>query len=214
MRRPEFIARHGRRPEGWLGRVLARLMAWETSIENAAALELLEIWPGDRVLEIGFGHGRSIAAAARLTRGGLVAGVDHSPSMVAMARRRNRSLVDMRLADLRQADSLHLPFEDSSFDKAWAVHTVYFWDDLEGHLRQIRRVLKPGGRFVLGFRPASDETMRAFPATVYSFRPAEQLRQALCSAGFQEVALVNRGSAGRGIVFIVASGTTSAAQSD
>jgi len=42
MRRPEFLARHGRRPEGWFGRVLAKLMDWETSKENDAALDLLE----------------------------------------------------------------------------------------------------------------------------------------------------------------------------
>ncbi len=112
MRRPEFLARHGRRPERWFGRVLAKLMVWETSKENDAALELLEVRPGDRVLEIGFGHGRSIDAASRLTHGGMVAGVDFSPSMVAMARQRNRALVDRRLVDLRQGNSLCLPFED------------------------------------------------------------------------------------------------------
>ncbi len=205
MRRPEFVARHGRRPEGLFGRLLATLMAWETSKENDAALELLDIRAGDRVLEIGFGHGRSIAAAAKLTRGGLVAGIDSSPTMAAMARRRNRALVDQGLVDLRQGDSLRLPFEDNSFDRAWSVHTVYFWDAPVAHIQEVRRVLKDGGRFVVGFRPASERERRAFPASVYTFRPPEQIRQMLLEAGFHSVSLVDRGASARGVMFAVAS---------
>lgn len=214
MRRPEFLARHGRRPEGWLGSLLANLMAWETSEENDKALALLEIRPGDRVLEIGFGHGRSIGAAAKLTRGGLVAGVDFSPTMVAMARRRNRALVDRRLVDLRQGNSLCLPFEDGSFDGAWSVHSVYFWDEPVAHMKEVRRVLKEGGRFVLGFRPASEEVRRAFPASLYTFRHPEQIRQMLLEAGFHSVSLVDRGSSTRGVMFAVASTVQPSAISD
>lgn len=176
MRRPEFVARQGRRPEGWLGRLLATFMARETSKENDAALELLEIRPGDRVLEVGFGHGRSIASAAKLTRDGLVAGVDLSPTMVAMAKRRNRALVERGLVDLRHGDSLHLPFVNGSFDGAFSVNTVYFWPAPIEHLREIWRVLQDSGRFVLGFRPDSDKVRRDFPDSVYTFRPAEQIQ--------------------------------------
>lgn len=214
MRRPEFLARHGRRPEGWFGRLLAAWMAWETRKENDAALALLEIRPGDRVLEIGFGHGRSILAASKLTRGGLVAGVDFSPGMVAMARRRNRTLVDQGLIDLRQGDSLRLPYGNNSFDRAWSVHTVYFWDEPAAHMKEVRRVLKRGGRFVLGFRPASEEVRRAFPASVYTFRHPEQIRRMLLEAGFHSVSLVDRDSSTRGVLFAVASTVRPSAISD
>jgi len=205
MRRPEFVARHGRRPEGMFGRLLATFMAWETRIENDAALRLLDIHAGDRVLEIGFGHGRSVAAAARLTRGGLVAGIDSSPAMVAMARRRNRPLVDTGLVDLREGDSLHLPFPDKSFDGAFSVHTVYFWATPIEHMQEVRRVLKDGGRFVLGFRPASEQARRGFPASVYTFHSAEQIDQMLLSAGFHSASTVDREEEARGVLFALAS---------
>ncbi len=214
MRRPEFVARQGRRPEGLFGRLLASFMAWETSKENDAALDLLEIRPGDRVLEIGFGHGRSIAAAANMAPVGLVAGVDASPDMVALAKECNRALVDRGLADLRQADSLHLPFADATFDKAFSVHTIYFWSAPVLHMQEVRRVLKDSGRFVLGFRPESERTRRSFPASVYTFRAAEEITEMLLSAGFPSVSLVDRGATSRGTIFAVACTVKAPAVSD
>ena len=87
MRRPPFIARQGRCPSGLLGVVVGRIMAHETAKENAKAVELLELQPANRVLEIGFGHGRTVGTiASRLPRG-FVAGVDHSERMLRLASR-------------------------------------------------------------------------------------------------------------------------------
>ena len=75
MRRPEFIARQSACPSGFFGHVLARVMAVETAPENDITLDLLELVPKDAVLEIGFGHGHTIARAAERANQGLVAGV-------------------------------------------------------------------------------------------------------------------------------------------
>ena len=76
MRRPEFIARQSGRPNGFLGRLIARIMAKETAGANTAAVRLLELQPTDHVLEVGFGHGCTIEQVARLVPQGFVAGVD------------------------------------------------------------------------------------------------------------------------------------------
>lgn len=60
MRRPEFIARQASNPSGLLGRLLFRLMAAETLAVNERALELLAPEPSARILEVGFGHGRTL----------------------------------------------------------------------------------------------------------------------------------------------------------
>src|SRR5438552_513133 len=54
-RRPVFIARQGRRPSGLLGQIVARVMAHETARDNAKAIDLLDVQPTDRVLDIGTG---------------------------------------------------------------------------------------------------------------------------------------------------------------
>jgi len=102
-------------------------MARETRTENDRTLALLELQGDDDVFEIGFGHGATLYRAAQMVRTGHLAGADFSEVMVNIATRRNyRSIAEGRM-DLKLADTAKLPFRDDSFDKAYCVHTVYFW---------------------------------------------------------------------------------------
>lgn len=202
MRRPELVARQGRCPSGMLGNVIARIMAKETARENRHAVELLRLQPADRVMEVGFGHGQTVTVLLNSVPNGSVAGVDLSPDMVRMAQRVNRRAVAASRADLRLGNSEKLPFADSSFDKALAVHTVYFWENLHLHLAEIGRVLRPGGVLILGFRPADAAALAAFPRSTHHFRDAQEVSDALLSAGFSS--LQTTSPAGSVIVFIEA----------
>jgi ubiquinone/menaquinone biosynthesis C-methylase UbiE len=164
MRRPQFIARQGGCPSGWVGRVVAEIMARETTAENAIALRHLDPQQSDAILEIGFGHGRVIADLARLCPMGRVCGIDTSATMLKMASQRNRKAIAGGLVRLDLGDSASLPYPSQSFDRAVSVHTLYFWPEPLDHLREIQRVLKPGGRLVLGFKPDSGEARRSLSA--------------------------------------------------
>ena len=129
MRRPEFIARQSSRPRGLVGRLLAHIMAIETATLNSQALGLLALQPSDRLLEVGFGHGRTIRLAAAQVPQGFVAGVDVSRDMVRMAQRRCLNLAGKGLVELMVGDSRRLPYADTSFDKVLSVHTIYFWEE-------------------------------------------------------------------------------------
>lgn len=185
MRRPRFIAEQARHASGWLGRVIAFIMARETWAENQRAIDTLDVQAGDHVIDIGCGHGRSLGAlAARAGKGGVV-GVDPSDLMAEIAVDRNRALIKAGKVKVAIASAGDLPFDAEAFDKALCVHVVYFWQDLRTSFREIARVLKPNGRFVLVFRTDADEAaVAAFPADVYSFRSLSEVVAALSDAGF------------------------------
>jgi ubiquinone/menaquinone biosynthesis C-methylase UbiE len=161
-------------------------MAAETARDNDIALRLLELAPADHALEIGFGHGRTVARAARQVSEGFIAGVDASLDMVRSAAWINRRLISAGRVELRQADAARLPYTDGRFEKVYSVHTIYFWADPDEQLREIRRVLKRGGRFVLGFR-FDEEALEKFPGPIYTFYPAEDVLARLIKAGFAHV---------------------------
>jgi len=94
--------------------------------------------PGDRVLDACCGTGDLALAAERA--GGRVVGLDFSERMLERARRKSASVEWVR------GDLLELPFEDASFDAATVGFGVRNVADLERSLRELRRVLRPGGR--------------------------------------------------------------------
>jgi len=204
MKRPEFIARQGRCPSGLLGRALAHVMASETASENALALELLELQPDDQVLEIGFGHGRTLARVAEIVQDGLVAGVDPSEAMLKVAARHNRNFIVQGRIELKRGDSRRIPYEDRRFNKVYSVHTLYFWPDPIKDLQEIRRVMREGGRFVLGFRLKDEKALAEFPVSVYTFYTADEIQLLLRRAGFEEVRIRSGRVLGKAVLFAVA----------
>jgi arsenite methyltransferase len=138
------------------------------------ALEMLDPRVGDRVLDVGFGGGGLLRALR--ARGAAAMGADVSRAAVARARSAG---IDAVLASVDA-----LPFADASFDKAASLNSLYFWPDIRAALRELARVLKPGGRLVLGFEPA--EEMRKWPGHRHGFRlfEVEEVRGLMEGAGF------------------------------
>ena len=133
MRRPEFIARQGRHPYGLLGAIVGRVMAEETAADNERAIAMLGIQPTDHVLDIGTGDGRSLGVLAALAERGVVVGVDTSDVMLTIAVRRNKPLIRTRRVRVEKSSSDELHVGAHSFDKAMAVHTLYFWNPAKPH---------------------------------------------------------------------------------
>jgi SAM-dependent methyltransferase len=186
MAKPELIARQSRRPSGWLGEVVARVMAFETESANGVALEQLAVRREEAVLEIGCGHGRTLARLAKAPCAH-AAGIDPSDVMVRLARRRLRRWIEAGRADVSLASSREIPHADERFDAAFAVHVVYFWDEPLVDLREIHRVLRPAGRLLLGYRPRDEETLAALPTSVYALRTVGEIESLLAASGFVDI---------------------------
>jgi ubiquinone/menaquinone biosynthesis C-methylase UbiE len=179
-------------------------MARETAKDNSNAIALLGVQGSDRVLDVGTGHAASLARLAALG-GTRVVGVDYSDVMIGVARRRNRRLIHEGRVEVIASATDRMPFADASFDKVMSMHTLYFWDPAEPHLREIARVLAPGGTFVLGFRPAEDRSIAIkLPAPVYCLRTTPEVERLLQTCGFEIQRQERRDSPGDSMVWLVA----------
>jgi ubiquinone/menaquinone biosynthesis C-methylase UbiE len=184
MRRPSFIARQAGRPAGWIGRLLLGVMARETATFNTEILDSLAPRDGERILELGFGHGRTLAEAATRAPGARFAGIDVSDAATRVATKRLRALIADERIELTTGDSASMPWPSASFDATFSVHTLYFWSDASAQLAEIRRVLRAGARFVLGFRERTEAALASFPAHVYRFYSNDEVAALLRGSGF------------------------------
>jgi SAM-dependent methyltransferase len=175
-----------RRPTGVRGHAAGLLMTYRSSNRrrNAWAVSLLGVQPRHRVLEIGFGPGLAIRELSRQAHEGRVCGIEHSEVMLSHARRRNADGIRRGVVDLRLGSVDDLPNVDLPFDRILAVNTVFFWDDAETRLRDLRRLLRPGGLIAVVHQPrgpgASDEVSLAM---------GRKTATALARAGFSDVRL-------------------------
>lgn len=116
------------------------------AIEQNLILELMGDLKGAEVLDVGCGDG--VLACAAALRGAVVIGIDPDPAMLDAARARaERAGVK---ADFTDGRIERLPFADASFDVVAAVTVLCFVDDASVAWREMARVLRPGGRLVLG----------------------------------------------------------------
>jgi arsenite methyltransferase len=103
--------------------------------------------PGERVLDVGCGPGFYLAELLeRVGPTGSVTGVDASPQTLALARRRTQGHDNLTL---QLGDATALPVADASFDAALSVQVLEYVADADAALRQLHRVLRPGGRLVV-----------------------------------------------------------------
>jgi arsenite methyltransferase len=184
---PRFIARQLSRPTGFFGRIMGRLMNWHNAKLNSYAVRQLELTPSDRVLEVGFGGGVSLPAL--IAGAAFVGGVDRSSDMVRRAKAMFSEAVSAGRADFREGNVEELPFEGSSFAKVCTINTIYFWSSLDAGFAEIRRVLLPGGRVVVGFVPKERMDHMGMPADIFTSRAPEDVVAALMKAGFSDVCI-------------------------
>jgi ubiquinone/menaquinone biosynthesis C-methylase UbiE len=135
------------KPTGFFGILSAKAMAYGHKDFYSNTASVLQLTKEDEFLEIGFGSGMFINKYATNVKS--ITGIDYSADMVTLARSINKELVNHKKAVFLQGDALLLPFADNSFTAICAIESFYFWSDPLKALKEIYRVLKPGGRVVI-----------------------------------------------------------------
>ena len=78
-----------------------------------------------------------------------------------------------------------MPFENNSFSTVYTLNTIYFWNDPESDIKNIHRILKPGGKFILGFNSQEMLEKNGYRKSVFTFYNKEKAENLLQQAGFE-----------------------------
>ena len=179
------------RPEGFLGRVMLRFMNFGHAPLTNWGLSLVEIHDGWTMLDIGCGGGATLRRLLKRSKGARVYGIDISEESVAKARKVNASVLD-RQVFVTQGSAEKLPYDDNKFDLVTAVETVYFWPDLPNCLKEVRRVVKSGGRFAIMVEVLENDSVWTDVVDGMTAYSPEQLKEMLEGAGFVKTELHRR----------------------
>ena len=179
-----------RKPQGLGGKVMVSMMNLGHGALADWGLRFLDLSGDARVLDCGCGGGANIKKLLKRCPQGIVKGIDYSPVSVEKARRVNEKALAEGRCVVWQGSVAKMIFAAEWFDAVTAFETVYFWPDLPRCFQEVRRVLKPGGTFLIcnecgGDSPKDDKwTEKIDGMTIYQ---DTQLKDLLEQAGFENV---------------------------
>ncbi len=183
-----------RKPHGEAGAEMLEGMNKRHYEVTGWALEHFRFDSGDSVLDIGCGGGETVRRIAEKISDGTVWGVDYSALSVELSLQRNKENIESGKVKIIEASVEKLPFDNDSFDKIITVESFYFWPDPQENLKEVYRVLREGGKFLIVSEIYGDadldendlEGIRKYEL----FNPTlAQFRELLEKAGFKNVAV-------------------------
>ena len=179
-----YFSKQARNPTGIFGRFyMSRVFEKGNAELNALMYETLSIRENDNVLEIGFGTGTLIKKIAALLDNGLVEGVDFSKPMVAIAQKKNRKYINNGKVKIHMGDFDEVLFDDNYFDKIFSVNTIYFWKKPDTTISKICRILKPGGKLIIGFHEKSEMEKMPLERDVFQYYSTHDVTELLSIHG-------------------------------
>ncbi|PRP93538.1 Demethylrebeccamycin-D-glucose O-methyltransferase [Enhygromyxa salina] len=186
MAMPSFLIDQLSRPKGRFAPITAMLLNGVNARTILGGISALDLRPGQRVVEVGFGGGLSIPLLLRaVTKLGHVFALETSDEMLARAKRR---FIVPRLQGRLRVEKAYvesLPLGDASYDAVMSLNTIPFWTDVDDAMRELARVLVPGGRLVVGIADPDELTRAGFAAQGHRIVVPEKLGELLPRYGLE-----------------------------
>jgi ubiquinone/menaquinone biosynthesis C-methylase UbiE len=179
------LSLQARKPSGLIGRyIMTKIFNNGNADLNVFVKENLDLQPEDRVLEIGFGPGKLINEMATITIKGIVEGVDFSNAMLKQAEIVNKQHISSGRVILHKRECVSLPFDNEVFDKLCSTNTLYFWKTPQNYFAEMYRVIKPGGKIVIGFRDDKQASTLNLSDDIFNLYSQDDVINLLSAAGF------------------------------
>ncbi len=184
--------RQCRKPTGPGGKKIVERMNESHSEVTDWGLRLVSIPKDGILLDAGCGGGYTLEKLAQAAPLGKVFGIDYSEDCIDWANLYNQERIEKGTVQVLQSDVSNTPFPSDYFHLITAIETVYFWPDMIGAFLEMKRILSPGGIFLI--------INTSYPSEAFKERNAvyeeqgnlvipspEQLTEWLKEAGFQRI---------------------------
>lgn len=179
-----------RKPEGFLGKLMLKMMNAGHAKMADWGLSHLPKMEVSQAVDLGCGAGRNAAELLKRFPEAIVTAIDYSELSVEKAAEFNKASIKSGKCRVLRGDVSDLRLPEASFDLATAFETIYFWPGLEKCFAEAARVLKPGGVFMIcNESDGTDAAAIKYERIIEGMKcfTSEEIEAALRAAGFGEV---------------------------
>lgn len=182
---PIELGRQLMKPSGDLGSNVANKMNVTNEKLYDFVVSQMQMLEGDKLLEIGFGNGKLIPKFFEINPSIQFYGIDFSERMCSEAITFNKEFENNIHIECQNA--MNTNFSNDFFDQIVTLNTVYFWENVTQQLIELKRILKPGGQLIIGYRPKSSMEKFSFTQEVFSLYDSHELSLLIEHNGFKIV---------------------------
>lgn len=178
------------KPEGIGGKIMVNMMNAGHSSMAEWGFTHMEIQSDNVCLDIGCGGGANVKKLLVKTPYGNVIGIDYSEVSVIKSSKINKAEIENKHCEILQGNVMKLPFRKETFDIITAFETIYFWPDINEAFKQVYRVLKVSGTFMIcnesnGENSKEEKWTKIIQGMkIYN---SEQIKKSLEDAGFTDI---------------------------
>ena len=195
------IRKHARNPQGEAGKIMIQAMNIGHKELTEWAFHFLAFQSTEMILDIGCGGGVAVKMLSQHTPEGRVYGIDYSKTAIECAENENCKKISEGKVVISRESVEKLSFADESFDKVFSIESYYFWPNLAENMKEVYRVIKPGGKFILvaemvKIRPINPVKEKIIKELDMTWLSPEEIRSLFHHTGYQKIDLYYDGQNG------------------